>query len=536
MTTTMNNKLIMQSLPLVAAVLGNKYGVQVTIGGSKAFTDGNSINLPTLPLDCDETLLGLARGYIDHESAHIRETDFVSLKSAQLNPLEMNIWNCIEDWRVENKLAAIFPGCRGNFAWLIQHFFRSEPEKRGGLSANIIPDWILLTVRSWDVSEVAESRDRNRAVIENKYRGLCERLEPVLQEVQARCLTTDDSIAYAKKIVSLLRSISKGAQHNKLPNENDEGGEGDDKKEGAIQSHQERDIGIRDELERLLSAGEHELPAAMGKTLSESLTQSFTSSNTSVSKVQIATVGHKVFLPFPIEERKKIKRAESALKIRLQNTLQATLLKPGKVGRRGKVKGQRLSRVMTGDPRFFIRHEEKKAMNTAVHILMDCSGSMRKRMELTSEACFALAGALGSIKGINIGVTAFPANTQGRSSDLAGVCPLVAHGDPVHPDFNTKASGGTPMGEAIWWVLQKMILLKETRKIILVLTDGFPDEPSNVTASVKAGQSLGFEFYGIGIAFNSIATLFPGHSCTVQELSELPPAMFGLMKNALIKI
>ncbi len=48
----MNNKFIMQSLPLVAAVLGNKYGVRVTIGGSKAFTDGTVINLPTLPLEC----------------------------------------------------------------------------------------------------------------------------------------------------------------------------------------------------------------------------------------------------------------------------------------------------------------------------------------------------------------------------------------------------------------------------------------------------------------------------------------------------
>jgi cobaltochelatase CobT len=217
----MNNKLIMQSLPLVAAVLGNKYGVQVTIGGSKAYTDGNNINLPTLPLDCDETLLGLARGYIDHESAHIRETDFLTLKNAQLIPLEMHIWNCIEDWRVENKLAGLFPGCRGNFNWLIRHFFSHESEERGGLSANIIPDWILLTVRSWDVGDVAEPRDRNRTLIENRYPGLCERLQPVLQEVQAQCLTTDDSIAYAKKMVSLLRNFSKGGQNNKVPKEPD---------------------------------------------------------------------------------------------------------------------------------------------------------------------------------------------------------------------------------------------------------------------------------------------------------------------------
>ncbi len=131
-------------------------------------------------------------------------------------------------------------------------------------------------------------------------------------------------------------------------------------------------------------------------------------------------------------------------------------------------------------------------MNTAVHILMDCSGSMRKRIDLVSDSCLALANALSSIKGINIGVTAFPANAPGDGSGLAALCPVISHGSPVHSQFYTYASGSTPMGEAIWWVLQQMVLLKETRKIILILTDGFPDCRANVTASVKAGQAIGY--------------------------------------------
>jgi len=67
----MQHKHIIRSLPLLASILGRKYGVQVRIGGDEASTDGNIINLPDLPLDTDDTLLGLIRGYIDHESAHI---------------------------------------------------------------------------------------------------------------------------------------------------------------------------------------------------------------------------------------------------------------------------------------------------------------------------------------------------------------------------------------------------------------------------------------------------------------------------------
>jgi len=62
----MQHKHIIRSLPLLASILGRKYGVQVRIGGQEASTDGNVISLPDLPLDCDDTLLGLIRGYIDH--------------------------------------------------------------------------------------------------------------------------------------------------------------------------------------------------------------------------------------------------------------------------------------------------------------------------------------------------------------------------------------------------------------------------------------------------------------------------------------
>jgi hypothetical protein len=447
----------------------------------------------------------------------------------------MHIWNCLEDWRVENKLAKIFPGCRSNFKWLIRYFFKPETKEREGTLVTLIPDWILLTVRSWDVSDIAESRDSIGAIIEKRYPELCTKLESVLQEVQAQCVTTDDSIFYTKKIVSLLENMSKNFRPSKMHRKISNIGDAKRQKQDSTHTHHESHNDTHDELEKLLNAGEHELPKTMGEILSESLAQSFIIGSGANAELQIATVGHKVFRDFPLEEQKKIKRAESALTTRLQSTLQASQLKHGRVGRKGKIQSNRLSRVMTGNPNLFLCHEEKETVNTAIHILMDCSGSMRKRMELTSASCFALAKALGSIKGINIGVTAFPANTQGGNGNLAAVCPIVAHGDPVNPKFNTQASGGTPMGEAIWWVLQKIVLLKETRKIVMILTDGFPDCKSNVTASVRAGQSLGIEFYGVGIDFNSITTLFPDNNCSVSDLSELAPAMFNLMKNALIK-
>lgn len=210
---SMKHKHIIKSLPLLASVLGRKYGVQVRIGGNDAYTDGNVIQLPSLPLDCDDTLLGLIRGYVDHEAAHIRDTDFDALKAANLTPLEKHIWNTIEDWRVENVLAGVYPGCRENFQWLIRHFFLPKSTKRkrkeqGADPAMLILEWLLITVRSWDVAELDEKRDYLRASAEIHYPGLTHELEPVLRLVPKNCSSTLEAFGFACEITDIIRKYA----------------------------------------------------------------------------------------------------------------------------------------------------------------------------------------------------------------------------------------------------------------------------------------------------------------------------------------
>jgi hypothetical protein len=114
------------SLPLVASALGRRYGVKVATGCDKASTDGRTIFLPSLPLESDPETINLARGYIDHESAHICETDFDLVKRSALKPVEKHLWNIIEDFRIERIFSERFPGCKANFEWLILRFFDQE--------------------------------------------------------------------------------------------------------------------------------------------------------------------------------------------------------------------------------------------------------------------------------------------------------------------------------------------------------------------------------------------------------------------------
>ncbi len=529
----MTNTLIMKSLPMVASVLGRKYGVKVKIGGVGAYTDGNTIHLPALPLECNRVLIGLARGYIDHESAHIRETRFDWLKLANLTPLEMHVWNTFEDWRVEHRLARLFPGCRQNFNWLIQHLFGNETEQIPDPAMAIL-NWVLLSVRAWDVPSLGAQRDSVGALIEGHYPGLLVRLNSVLQKVHRYCDSTQDCILYAREVVSLLKeqTADQPPQNGMLKREKPSGNGGPD---GYPSDTNCTDSQLQ--LEQLLQASDGDLPNDVGEALAKRL-HSETPKNLDES-LRVAQRGNKTTKPIQPEDAAATKKASTALRTQLQGLLQSSVLTRSKVGRHGRLDARQLHRLSVADARVFKRSGHKVGISTAVHILLDCSGSMRRRIKLTTQICHAVAIALDAIDGINVGVTAFPAGspTDGGNGNDRGptVCPVLKHGDRMHGDFAVNAAGCTPLAEALWWVLQQIQLLSETRKIILVLTDGDPDSYNAALEAIEEARRFGIEIYGLGILSEAITKLLPNHSRTITDLSELAPAMFGMLRGALIK-
>jgi hypothetical protein len=111
----------------------------------------------------------------------------------------------------------------------------------------------------------------------------------------------------------------------------------------------------------------------------------------------------------------------------------------------------------------------------------------------------------------------------------------MRHGQPLPDRFDILASGGTPLAGALWWVLQNMLPLKEQRKMILVITDGMPDNPFAANNAIGVAQKLGFEVYGLGIRDEHITDLLPHTSRVVNELPDLVPAMFTMLQVALLK-
>ena len=105
----MKNRTLHNAFPIVAAAIGNRFGVKVSVGGDKAETDGQTIWLPAYEGD-DPDYQDVAWGLLAHEAAHIRYSDF-TLRFGH-SVLRRRLCGAIEDVRIEHELAKDFPGTR----------------------------------------------------------------------------------------------------------------------------------------------------------------------------------------------------------------------------------------------------------------------------------------------------------------------------------------------------------------------------------------------------------------------------------------
>ena len=128
MSKTMLGADYMHEAKNVSAVLGRESGVRVVFEGEGASTDGETIKLPSIDnaLQLDEKTVMVARGYVDHEAAHVKWTSQDEWRAAidRFKQSKENAWdkkcamNALEDVRIERKLTALYAGSKRNIETL----------------------------------------------------------------------------------------------------------------------------------------------------------------------------------------------------------------------------------------------------------------------------------------------------------------------------------------------------------------------------------------------------------------------------------
>lgn len=542
----MTHQDILKSLPLLASVLGRQHGVQVTIGGTEAYTDGRTVNLPALPLDADSEVLGFVRGYLDHEAGgHLRHTNFSVLQAEYLYPVEKFIWNAIEDWRVEKALSDIYPGCQENLRWLASRIFVEE-FKPAQDPQTALMSYILLTCRTWSVPEIEASRQIERQTVAQHYPQLLGKLDALLAQVRDNCPDTRAAIGHARQIAELIeehqeqtpdseaaKGQGQGQAQEPKTRESEDQGQSQSQAQEQEQAASSQDGSDSDTPTPKQTEPLHITEENLPKTFSEQLADrlgTVSALTPEEQQIHLAIPVRQTPAPLPEDEQRKALAETTGLRYRLQGMLQAMRMRDTAPSRHGRLCPSTLYRVFVGNPRLFRSDAPTPAVNTAVHLLVDCSGSMvGKPIRHARQCCFAIANALKAVPGINLGVTTFPAQGETYS-----VTPVLEHGKPFRDaGFLFETTGSTPLTEALLWATQELCRQPEPRKILIVLTDGSPDNPVTCRQAI-AEVSRFIELYGLGIWDGSITKLLPGRSAAIYNLSDLSSTLFDMLQNSLI--
>ncbi|MBW1987593.1 MAG: VWA domain-containing protein, partial [Deltaproteobacteria bacterium] len=191
-----------------------------------------------------------------------------------------------------------------------------------------------------------------------------------------------------------------------------------------------------------------------------------------------------------------------------------------------------LPRMAANDGRVFLARQERQAVNTAVYLLLDQSGSMKNKRVVAFQATVALARGLRAIPGTAVAVGSFTT----FENDVPVVVPLLRFEQPERR--LTKAVPpnwlNTPMAQSIYSAAAQLLRRREPRKILVCITDGDPDEWKMTRESIDRCRASGIEVYGVGIMHDRVKGLFGKRdSVVIDQLSELPDKLFKLLAKRL---
>jgi hypothetical protein len=540
---------VIGGLRIALQALGAKMGVTLRIEGDQAYTNGNEIIIPTLPPDDHKAAL-LARGYVDHETAHVRHSDFER---------NMGTWGeLIEEVYIEKKQCAEYPGCAINLRDLIAILKHENGSFRSTKSEpmSLLTSWLICRGRADVLGQplgdiASEMETWSRLSFGDPF---CDQFAACVARIGS-CNTLDDCVNLGIEIESLITNPPPPRQKNKqsasgknnepASNSNGNGpadGENDTGDSSGSGTAKPSIAKQKDNLEKLRTAdvGKASQKVDLGKIVAQMLGKEHNKAERTGNLEEIPDTHYpSVGAGSGSGDQKRIegemgfddaRRKTSRMRSQLAGLLQAVRLQQSNAKRAGhRIDSRSVYRVAcrTPDTRIFAARRDKQDDNTAIVLLTDRSGSMNpEKMSVALQATFVTGEALELLPGVTCAVGAFP---WGR--DLAELKRFGAK--PRAGFFNIGSSGGTPMAEALLWAGMILTHRPERRKIVIPMTDGSPDDIGKTRKAVERLRTCGIEVYGIGILDSSILNWLR-ESSVIKQIDELPAALIGLLKEALI--
>lgn len=522
------------------------FGVSVRIQGSTAYTNGKVITIPRLDIK-NPIKARLAYGYLAHESAHIRYTDFSILKKDKIknNLFLFSLFNILEDSRIEALISKEYIGVYENLELLSDYYKDEWKSFCNTLNSISVLNVICAFIQCYSQSLCQKFRAaRPKSTI--LYFHLRKRMDVhVLNRIGLlvkECATALDSEAVYKiclKIFSLLKNDKNGF---KADDRNFKSGEDNDEKFRNIMDESKKNFNkskdkvseefLREFARFRIATGDDDSKVTPSRNGAE-IIQENSNSKSSSSREDFGVIAENICNPGRDDFILQVNNTYG-VRNALHNRVRAYVDSLGNcttVGNRiNPLKAQLIS---LGETRIFKDRIYKKEFETAIHILVDVSSSMltsdggeNSRCEDACKVALTLSLALEGIDGIKTMATYFP----GQCSEYDVALKSDERASMVAPRFDQKPRGSTPLAQALWYSFDKFQEIGFRRNIVLVITDGMPDSVNNVKNCFEYAKEHHIEIYGISIRSEMILKLFENASI-IESANELEHKAFSLFSS-----
>ncbi|TVR39620.1 MAG: VWA domain-containing protein [Planctomycetota bacterium] len=518
----------MAVLDSLGRTLAHQAGVRVVVGGSEAYTDGKRIVLPSLPYDLDEAQWRTTNGYLDHEAGHVLFSDFSVIPQ---DPLLAQVLNTLEDPRIERCFCQRYPGAALNLraahdaAWA-----QLEPQApqleayQQRLLALLcrmegipVPAGLGEDAAQWSLQWVP----RRQEVLNAPDTAA---LLPLAREIHAGLLAPTPQQQAAQAAAGPGEPDSEGSGEGEQPRTHGPPGHSPADQSGPPggDSTPHTALGAPGASSAAPRIPEPQTPPSTESLLSATI------------RGQVDAVAHcGTYTPPKLSRRATpatadpsalaatVSRLVPGLARRLERAVMAERAArwlPDQ--RRGRIDPRRLARLSTASSdRVFRRLARGEAPATALGLVIDASGSMREALHLGVAAAAVLTRALLRLQ-VSVEVSAFSGHviTYAKAYDEAEavLLPRLAA---------MRSGGGTPLGAVMLGAAKRLIQRPEPRHILVVVSDGQPDNRGHAADTLRRARAVGIEVVGIGIAADLTWLFGAPSTITIPSIHELAPVL-----------
>lgn len=520
------------ALPIVAAAYGRRFGVDVHISGDIARTNGKSIILPCIPQSYPHQ--DALWGYLAHEAAHVRFTDF----SVDFGVgVVKHLFNIVEDARIERQMICVYPGTALTLNEVARYMAQAghyQIPTETSPAPLVLEAFCLYYLQCKVVGQdaISDILATTRAVFERVFpKGVQVRLHSLLRKVPG-LKSSQDARNLVDDIMKMLKEEEQKPTDNEKPTDNAD-------KKPSPGSNGSNETKGKTPLQEVLAAGSEDKDHI--KDAHASFRNELTSEASDNGDPHYRTIREAQDVLDDADSGRQIRaevdKTTSRIRSQLAGLVQASQQRGSRRVRSGRrIDPAQLHKLQSGNARLFRRDAPRQRPNTAVHLIVDMSSSMKNltaagkpMFRVAREAAMALGLALEALPGVNPGVTFFGAKKTNP------VFSAIRHGQSVKNNtgrFAMAPTGGTPMAEAVWYGAFELVQTKEERKMLIVVTDGESRDVAAIRKVVSLCEASNVEVIGIGIQTSSVSTLFDKH-IVIKDAGDLSNTLFKLMEQSL---